>query len=115
MILPHRASIKNNIKKLKLKENDIVFFAPNTIHSGDAQTEGVRTHAITFDPSLLGDIVDYSNTADSYFVFKENKEVNESFDKVFDAYHSKKPTADIHILSLVLLSPFDNNFLMHTR
>ena len=88
-----------------LKENDIVFFAPNTIHSGDAQTEVVRTHAITFDPSLLGDIVDYSNTADSYFVFKENKEVNGSFDKVFDAYHSKKPTADIHILSgLMLLS-----------
>ncbi len=89
-----------------LKENDIVFFAPNTIHGGDAQTEVVRTHAITFDPLLLGNMVDFSDSADSHIIFdNNNREVNESFDKVFDAYRSDKPTAKIRIMSgLMLLS-----------
>ena len=102
-----------------LNENDIIFFSPFSMHRADAVTEFVETHAITFDPDILKEEVDYTYTSDSHCLFTaenpQNKEINRVFDNIFDAYWSKNGAYKLRIISgLMLLSALliESNFIL---
>lgn len=102
-----------------LRENDIIFFSPFSVHRAEAETIEVETHAITFDPDIIKKDVDYSYTGDSHLLFDnenpQNKEVSKIFDSMFDAYWSKNGAYKLRITSgLLMLSALliECNFIL---
>lgn len=102
-----------------LKENDIIFFSPFSIHSGEAETDTAETHAVTFDPDILKKEVDFSYTRDTHLIFPgehpKNPEISKIFEDIFTAYRNRTPayklkiTAGLMLLSGILI---ECNFLL---
>lgn len=116
-------------KQYLLKENDIIFFSPFSIHGGEAETDVAEICALTFDPSILKNEADYSYTRDTHCVFRidhpQNREINKVFDDMLLAYRNKSSAYRLRITAgLMLLSGLliecnflltDNNELMKKR
>lgn len=128
-VISGTVQIYTGTKQYTLKENDIIFFSPFSIHAAEAETDIVETHALTFDPSILKDEVDYSYTRDTHCIFRtnhpQNLEINKVFDDIFSAYWNKpsayklRITAGLMLLSGLLIEcnfiPADNNVLLKFR
>ncbi len=113
------AKVSGGTESYLLKEGDIIFCAPYSIHKVISEEEGTALRGFIFDPALLSDSADFSCTAKTHFLFLSSHpahdEVNRIFSALVQVYETMPAAFRLRIRALLMLFTsilLENNFLL---
>lgn len=105
-----------------LNEGEMIFFAPYVVHEVTSDTGNAAIRGFTFDPKVLGDVVDFNAVRDTHILFTVIHpmfdEVSQIFDELHRIYRAMPSTFRLRITAglLLLVSVLtESNFLLQNE